>query len=173
MKFRIDAQACTLRESESLVWSLRRGRMFRKVVFLAILLIPILIVAQKNQPAPGPTPVQGKLTEARAGVYYSDLVVGTGTVAERGKRVTVHYTGWLTDGTKFDSSVGRRPFTFELGAGDVIRGWDVGVEGMRVGGKRQLQIPFTMAYGPSGRPPVIPPYAELIFEVELLDVAKK
>jgi FKBP-type peptidyl-prolyl cis-trans isomerase len=147
--------------------------MFRRLAFLAIFAISLFVVAQNKEAAPGPTPVKGELISARGGLYYSDLVEGTGKVADKGKRVTVHYTGWLEDGTKFDSSIGRRPFRFVLGAGDVIRGWELGVEGMRIGGKRQLHIPYAMAYGTNGMPPVIPPYAKLIFEVELLDVEKK
>ena len=147
--------------------------MFRKLLILAVLAVPILIVAQKKDTNPGPSTVKGELKAARGGLLYSDLVEGSGTLAERRKRVTVHYTGWLDSGKKFDSSVGGRPFSFVLGAGDVIRGWDVGVEGMRVGGKRQLQIPYSMGYGANGMPPVIPPFAKLIFEVELLDVQKK
>ncbi len=99
-----------------------------------------------------------------------DLVVGTGAEAVSGKAVEVHYTGWLTDGKKFDSSVGRGPFTFKLGAGMVIRGWDQGVVGMKVGGKRKLTIPPELAYGERGFPGAIPPSATLIFEVELLNV---
>jgi FKBP-type peptidyl-prolyl cis-trans isomerase len=147
--------------------------MFRRVVAVLMILIPLFSFSQNKEATPGPTPVKGELKAARGGLFYSDLVEGTGKVAEKGKRVTVHYTGWLENGKKFDSSVGRRPFTFVLDAGDVIRGWDVGVEGMRVGGKRQLHIPYAMAYGANGMPPVIPPYAKLIFEVELLDVEKK
>jgi len=97
-----------------------------------------------------------------------DLVKGTGPEAVRGKTVEVHYTGWLTDGTKFDSSVGRGPFSFRLGAGEVIEGWDRGVAGMRVGGKRKLTLPPDLAYGAAGAPPEIPPNAALVFEVELL-----
>jgi len=92
-------------------------------------------------------------------------------VAETGKTVKVHYTGTLTDGTKFDSSLDRgEPFTFQLGAGRVIKGWDEGVKGMRVGGKRKLTIPPDMGYGETGSPPKIPPNATLVFEIELLDV---
>ena len=100
-----------------------------------------------------------------------DLVVGTGDVANAGQKVTVHYTGWLTNGTKFDSSKDRRdPFVFDLGRGQVIKGWDQGVQGMKVGGKRKLTILPGMAYGSRGAGGVIPPNATLIFEVELLAV---
>ena len=100
-----------------------------------------------------------------------DVVVGTGTEAVAGKSVTVDYTGTLTDGTKFDSSVDRgEPFTFNLGAGEVIKGWDQGVAGMKIGGKRILTIPSDLGYGSSGAGGVIPPNATLIFEVELLEV---
>ena len=105
------------------------------------------------------------------GLKYEDLVEGEGAVAENGQKVTVHYTGWLEDGTKFDSSVDRNsPFSFMLGKGRVIRGWDMGVEKMRVGGKRKLTIPPQLGYGASGAGNVIPPNAVLVFEVEVLDV---
>jgi FKBP-type peptidyl-prolyl cis-trans isomerase len=99
-----------------------------------------------------------------------DLEAGKGPEAVRGKTVEVHYTGWLTDGNRFDSSVGGDPFSFRLGAGEVIEGWDRGVGGMRVGGKRKLTIPPELGYGRRGAPPVIPPDATLVFEVELLSV---
>jgi peptidylprolyl isomerase/FKBP-type peptidyl-prolyl cis-trans isomerase FkpA len=99
-----------------------------------------------------------------------DLVTGKGPEAVRGKSVQVHYTGWLLDGTRFDSSVGGEPFTFRLGAGEVIEGWDRGVAGMKVGGRRKLTLPPDLGYGAGGAPPDIPPNATLVFEVELLGV---
>ncbi len=104
-------------------------------------------------------------------LQIEDLEVGTGAEAVAGKNVTVHYTGWLTDGTLFDSSHSRNePFVFGLGRGHVIRGWDEGVAGMKVGGKRKLTIPPEMGYGARGAGGVIPPNATLVFEVELLAV---
>src|SRR5262245_29750731 len=101
-----------------------------------------------------------------------DLKVGSGASAEAGKRVTVHYVGTLTDGTKFDSSRDRgKGFSFELGAGQVIAGWDQGVAGMKIGGLRKLTIPPQLAYGDRGAGGVIPPKATLVFEVELLSVS--
>jgi FKBP-type peptidyl-prolyl cis-trans isomerase FkpA len=100
-----------------------------------------------------------------------EIQVGSGAEAVAGKQVSVHYTGWLTNGTKFDSSVDRgRPFQFRLGAGDVIKGWDQGVAGMKIGGKRKLTIPPELGYGARGAGGVIPPNATLVFEVELLGV---
>ena len=104
-------------------------------------------------------------------LIIEDLEVGTGKEATKGANVEVHYTGRLTDGTKFDSSHDRnRPFSFPLGGGRVIKGWDEGVAGMKVGGKRKLTIPPHMGYGARGAAGVIPPNATLVFEVELLDV---
>lgn len=104
-------------------------------------------------------------------LQQEDLVVGTGAEAVSGKMVEVHYTGTLLDGRKFDSSHDRaEPFQFKLGAGMVIRGWDLGVAGMKVGGKRKLVVPSDLGYGDRGYPGVIPPRATLVFEVELLKV---
>ncbi|GAB4215837.1 MAG: hypothetical protein OHK0013_41750 [Sandaracinaceae bacterium] len=101
----------------------------------------------------------------------TDLVEGTGAEAVPGKKISVHYVGTLTDGTKFDASRDHgAPFSFTLGRGQVIRGWDEGVVGMRVGGKRKLVVPPDMGYGARGFPPVIPPSSTLVFEVELLAV---
>jgi FKBP-type peptidyl-prolyl cis-trans isomerase len=140
-----------------------------KYVWLLILLSCMaLLPAQTNNS--GPTKVSGRAITTANGVEYWDITAGTGATAMSGKKVKVHYTGWLTSGKKFDSSVGKPPFVFKLGAGQVIKGWDEGVEGMKVGGKRQLRIPQELAYGAKGFPGVIPPYATLVFDIELIDV---
>ena len=111
------------------------------------------------------------MTQTASGLQYQDLTVGDGAIAQAGDSVSVHYTGWLTDGTKFDSSVDRGdPFKFHLGAGQVIPGWDEGVAGMRVGGQRKLVIPPELGYGDRGAGGVIPGGATLVFDVELLEI---
>ncbi|HVC10418.1 MAG TPA: FKBP-type peptidyl-prolyl cis-trans isomerase [Burkholderiales bacterium] len=108
-------------------------------------------------------------TTTASGLIIEELVVGSGAEAAAGQQVTVHYTGWLTDGRKFDSSKDRNdPFAFPLGRGHVIKGWDEGVAGMKIGGKRKLTIPPALGYGARGAGGVIPPNATLVFEVELL-----
>jgi peptidylprolyl isomerase len=110
-------------------------------------------------------------TTTPSGLKYTDHVVGEGESPQKGKKVTVHYTGTLTDGKKFDSSVDRgSPFSFTIGVGQVIKGWDEGVMSMKVGGKRTLNIPPDLGYGSQGAGGVIPPNAALVFEVELLGV---
>ena len=117
---------------------------------------------------PGVPKVEGTPRPLYA-LRYVDTVIGTGPLAEARKFYTVHYTGWLTDGTKFDSSVDRgTPITFPYGAHQVIPGWDTGFQGMHVGGKRRLYIPYQLAYGEAGRPPVIPAKSDLIFDIELV-----
>jgi FKBP-type peptidyl-prolyl cis-trans isomerase len=137
-------------------------------LLLACLALVLLLPA--CSPTPAGTPGAAGATEL-PGLKIEELVAGTGKTAQAGNTVSVHYTGWLTDGTKFDSSVDRgQPFSFTLGAGQVIPGWDQGIAGMKVGGKRRLTIAPELAYGKGGYPPVIPENATLVFQVELLDV---
>jgi len=106
-----------------------------------------------------------------AGLEVQEMTPGTGADAKSGQKVSVHYTGWLTNGKKFDSSRDRgQPIQFPLGRGQVIRGWDEGLTGMKKGGHRKLTIPPPLAYGPEGHPPVIPPNSTLIFDVEMMDI---
>lgn len=151
------------------------------IVILAITLLalPGMAIAQTTpakkpaaKPATStPTKVTGAPTKTASGLEYWDIKVGTGAVAQSGQHVKVDYTGWLTNGKKFDSSVGSgKPFEFKLGASQVIKGWDEGVAGMKVGGKRQLRIPPDLAYGAAGYPGVIPANSTLIFDVSLVDV---
>jgi len=149
-----------------------------KRLALGLLTLAAVILAQAAGPdarAEDKGPVKDvKVVTTASGLKYQDLKVGAGDEAKKGTSVSVHYTGWLAKGgKKFDSSVDRgRAFEFPLGAGRVIKGWDEGVAGMKVGGKRKLIIPYKLAYGDDGRPPVIPEKADLVFDVELLKVTK-
>jgi FKBP-type peptidyl-prolyl cis-trans isomerase FkpA len=142
----------------------------RLVGLIVALTLAGAIACTQTQSSPAPASA-GKEVTLADGLKYTDDQVGTGTEAVAGKTVSVHYTGWLLDGTKFDSSRDRgQPFMFPLGGGRVIKGWDEGVAGMKVGGKRTLVIPPDLGYGARGAGGVIPPNATLKFEVELLDV---
>ena len=152
-----------------------------KQLAISLLVFSLLIIAcgeaekqETQQPKPETTEAKvdlSKAVETESGLKYIDLVEGTGAVPVQGDMVQVHYTGWLEDGTKFDSSVDRnKPFEFKLGMGQVIKGWDEGVASMKVGGKRKLIIPAELGYGARGAGGVIPPNATLIFDVELLNI---
>lgn len=144
------------------------------VSLIAILGAAIGCGGEKSGPSTaGPMKVTGQPTTSPSGLQYWDIVAGTGPTATPGNVVKVHYSGFLTTGEKFDSSRDRgEPFSFPLGGGQVIKGWDEGVAGMKVGGQRQLRIPPALGYGASGAGATIPPNATLIFDVELLDAGK-
>src|SRR5882724_13337738 len=142
-----------------------------KLALVGLLLGQVVLIAQGFDPKmPGTVPqVSGAIVE-NVTMHFIEIAAGSGTVAAPAKQYTVHYTGWLRDGTKFDSSVDRKePLKFVQGRRQVISGWEVGFEGMKVGGKRRLFIPYQLAYGEAGRGS-IPAKAELIFDVELLGV---
>jgi peptidylprolyl isomerase len=147
------------------------------VVLLLLAAVAIPACSQKEAKPTAENAAESKApagaTVTASGLSYTDIVKGTGAAPTSGKMVTVHYTGVLENGTKFDSSVDRgQPFSFRIGAGEVIPGWDEGVISMKVGGKRKLIIPPQLGYGSAGAGGVIPPNATLIFDVELLDVEK-
>jgi FKBP-type peptidyl-prolyl cis-trans isomerase FkpA len=151
--------------------------MIRACAFgLALTLTLTLTACKRANETRTPAPAEVKFDSSPVAFQKIDTTVGTGAVATAGKHVTVNYTGWLYlpdaprhHGEQFDTSIGRKPFTFRLGSGGVIAGWDQGVDGMKVGGKRTLVIPASLGYGADGAGP-IPPNANLIFDVELLDV---
>src|ERR1700683_1896927 len=147
------------------------------IVTGAIILVTAAAVAQTAASKPktpntnAPTKVTGDGVKTDSGLQYWEIRVGPGEVAKEGSHVRVHYTGWLTSGKKFDSSVDAgKPFDFTIGNGEVIKGWEIGVAGMKVGGKRQLRIPPALGYGAEGYPGAIPANATLIFDVQLLNV---
>jgi peptidylprolyl isomerase len=153
--------------------------MLRKASFILMLTLSTVLLAQTKKPTPpkaerkpaGPTKVSGKPVTTASGLQYWDIKVGTGAVAGASKKVKVHYTGWLLNGKEFDSSLDEGvPIEFELGTGQVIKGWDQGIVGMKVGGKRQLRIPPELGYGSRGAGSDIPPNSTLIFDVELVGV---
>jgi FKBP-type peptidyl-prolyl cis-trans isomerase len=157
---------------------MRHRRPFTFVLVAALLTAlplagPVFAQAPKDQPKEKTMekPADSKEVTTPSGLKYTDTKVGEGEEAKAGQTVTVHYTGWLTNGTKFDSSLDRgKPFSFKLGAGQVIQGWDQGVAGMKVGGKRKLTIPPGLGYGTQSVGGVIPPNSTLLFDVELLGV---
>ncbi|MCC7527472.1 MAG: FKBP-type peptidyl-prolyl cis-trans isomerase [Candidatus Melainabacteria bacterium] len=148
----------------------------KKLAVLALLLTILFAPATGMEAKSLFSKEKNKLAQAQgvttpSGLRYNDVVVGNGPAPRQGQRVSVHYTGWLTNGSKFDSSRDRgQPFQFTLGRGEVIKGWDEGVASMKVGGRRKLTIPSDLGYGPRGMPPVIPPNATLVFDVELLGI---
>src|SRR5581483_210436 len=151
----------------------------RSALALAMVLIAVSLFGQTSahRPTPvrpntnAPTKVTGDGVKTDSGLQYWDIKTGTGQVANTGDKVKVHYTGWFTTGKKFDSSVdAHQPYSFTIGKGDVIKGWDEGVTGMKVGGKRQLRIPPELAYGDTGYKNIIPPNSTLIFDIQLLSV---
>jgi FKBP-type peptidyl-prolyl cis-trans isomerase FkpA len=159
--------------------SLKEIGMMKYVAAIAILFVTTagFVLGQgeaKKSAAPNtdaPSKVTGDGVKTDSGLQYWDIRVGNGDVAKEGSHVRVHYTGWLTTGKKFDSSVDAgKPFDFTIGNGEVIKGWEDGVAGMKVGGKRQLRIPPALGYGAEGSPPDIPPNATLIFDIKLLGV---
>ena len=130
------------------------------------------IATRTNSATTTPAPATGgNLHKLASGLQYEDVIVGSGKMAELGMNVSVNYTGWLVDpNSPFDSSVGKEPIKFQMGTPGIISGWNEGIKGMRIGGKRRLTIPPDMAYGAAGRAPLIPPNATLKFDVELVDV---
>jgi len=145
------------------------GSVIGVIVLLVLVLVGVDYFQNQTSSEPSVDTTTGMTTTA-SGLQYQDLVLGEGPAAQNGNTVSVHYTGWLEDGTQFDSSVGGEPFEFVLGTGGVIQGWEEGIAGMQAGGQRKLIIPPELAYGANGYGSVIPPNATLTFDVELLEI---
>lgn len=152
--------------------------MFRTIpgpAVAAAVLMAVSVAAQQvaatNAGGPPPLPAMVQWHTVPSGLRYAEMVVGNGALPRDGQTAVVHFTGWLDDGMQFDSSIDRRkPFGFKLGAGQVVKGWDEGVRGMRVGGKRRLIVPPALGYGSQGLSGRIPPNATLTFDIELLRI---
>jgi peptidylprolyl isomerase len=175
--YRIDRHRC------STGFRYRPGAPYIQLMSRLVLLVALSAAVstgcrRQEAPLPAPIPPVAAPWQTAFTLRHIDLVQGTGAPVEARKCIYAHYTGWLTDGTKFDSSRDttaegrpREPIAFPQGARRVITGWDLGFDGMRVGGQRRLLIPYQLAYGRAGRPPVIPPSATLVFDVELMALA--
>lgn len=145
-------------------------RRFLGLLFVLSVAVPVVASPSEERALSSATTTAGEVV-TRSGLKYLDVKLGTGATAKPGDVVEVHYTGWLADGRKFDSSLDRRqPFAFQVGGGQVVKGWDEGLVGLRVGGKRKLVIPPELGYGKNGVPGSIPPNAVMIFEIELLKI---
>ncbi len=153
---------------------MKSQNLFRALAFVACVAPGAVFAAETAATAPMGAAAETTMTQVvktKGGTIVEDTVVGKGAEAKEGLMVKVHYKGTLKDGTVFDSSYKRgEPIELKLGSGMVIKGWDEGIVGMKVGGKRTLTIPYSQAYGEAGRPPVIPAKADLIFETELVEV---
>jgi FKBP-type peptidyl-prolyl cis-trans isomerase FkpA len=148
----------------------RHTRQKRTRIIAIVIIVALVGVVAAYLFVPGLPGRAGAEVTTRSGLKYTDIVVGNGPSPRTGQTAVVHYTGTLTNGTQFDSSVGKQPYSFVLGTGNVIQGWHEGVATMKVGGKRHLIIPPALGYGAGGNPPRIPPNATLVFDIELLDV---
>jgi FKBP-type peptidyl-prolyl cis-trans isomerase FkpA len=163
-----------IREKRRAARAAKRRRQRLAAIIILVLFIAVILALNWDNIFSKNTSIgetNSDMITTSSGLQYQEITLGTGESAKAGDNVSVHYTGWLEDGTKFDSSVDRgQPFEFPLGNGSVIRGWDEGVAGMKVGGVRKLTIPPELGYGDQGAGGLIPPGATLIFEVELLAI---
>ena len=161
----------SLRSARAKRRAARQRNMRITAIAIGVIVLGFVIFAVYSSIQNGNQKGNGDMITTASGLQYQDLITGTGAAVKAGDIVSVHYTGWLEDGTKFDSSLDRnQPFDFTVGQGGVIKGWDEGLVGMQVGGKRKLVIPSNLGYGSAGAGGVIPPNATLVFEVELLEI---